>query len=153
MNDPSVYDYLAKQNLSDLTVENLHKMAKVSAIDPSNIEFWSGIITVARAIEESRCYANGLPIPETGTVLITSIADGATATITPPLTEIWLIQRIDLDSCSVGLKDADGNLCPVDLTVPYPSGPLYLTNTMSLIFSNASGGAQTPAISYFKVGL
>lgn len=152
-NDPSVYDYLAKQNISELTVENLNEMTKVSAIDPSNIEFWSGVITVSRAMEHSRTFGYGLPIPEMGVVQVETIADGSNATITPPGSELWLILNIDVDSCSFALKDADGNINPLDFTQIRPPTPLYLSSTMSLFILNASGSSQTPSIAYFKVAL
>lgn len=151
--DPSIYDLLAKQNISDLTVENLDKATKNSAIDPSNVEFWSGVITIARAMEESRTFSHGLPIPEMGVVQVETIADGANTTITPTGSEVWLILNVDVDSCSFALKDADGNINPLDFTQIRPQTPLYLSSTMSLYILNASGSGQTPSIAYFKVAL
>ena len=154
-NDPSVYDYLAKQNISELTVENLNEMTKVSAIDPNNIEFWSGVITVSRAMEHSRTFGYGLPIPESGDVLVESIADSASATVGPDIkTEIWQVERIDRDGCSVALIDSDGHLCPLLGSAEEPlTFPLYLTTTLKLAFSNSTGSTQTPAIAYLKVAL
>jgi len=153
MADPSIYDLLAKQSISDLTVANLNSATKHSAIDPVNIEFWSGVITVARAMEESRTMAHGLPIPESGTVHIETIADSAAATIAPEGTEGWQVLHIHLSGCSAGLVDGSGNVSPYDASLQRPCGSLFLSRHMSLAFSNASGSTQTPSIAYFKVAL
>jgi hypothetical protein len=151
--EPSIYDYLSKQTVAELTIANLNSATKLTNLDPVNIEFWQGVITLNRVLQDSRTFPHGLPIPETGTVHIETIADGANVAITPTGTEVWLILNVDLDSCSVGLKDADGNLNPLDLTLARPGTPLYLSSSMSLLFANGSGSQQTPSIAYFKVAL
>lgn len=151
--DPSIYDYLAKQNISELTVENLNEMTKVSAIDPSNIEFWSGVITVARAMNESRTFPHGLPIPETMALEVLTIADSSTAPLKPSGdTEIWRIENIDLDNCVGGFYDGV-NFSPFPTAAPFNSPPFYITAQVYLMFNNGSGGEQTPSVVYSKVAL
>jgi hypothetical protein len=153
-NDPSVYDYLAKQNISELTVENLNTMTSVSSIDKNNLEFWAGVITVSRAMEHSRTFPHGLPIPLQSDVVVTTISDGSSATVGPTGNEVWLVNGIDVDNCLVAFV-GDGGVGPIDgsnlaaLTI----GPIYLTRTLKLTFNNASGSTQTPAVSYHKVAL
>lgn len=156
MSGPSIYDLLAQQDVSDLTVANLNKAAENTAIASRNVEFWSGIITVARALQESRTYAHGLPIPELGAVLGNELADGANETFTPTGTEIWRVQAIDLNGCSGALKDSDGNMCLLtgpSVENPKNSFPIYLSASLSLFFLNSTGSPATPKFAYHKVSL
>ncbi len=151
---PSIYDLLAQQEISELTVENLNKATQSTAIASKNIDFWSGIITVARALEESRTYAHGLPIPESSTLVTATVGDGASGTLKPTGTEVWQVQTVSLDNCIAFLTDGSG-MMPLLLggdnaTI---SGPLYLTNKVYIGFQNASGSEQTPGIAYHKVSL
>lgn len=155
--DPKIYDLIASQAMSDTTITQLNNATKNTFIEERNVEFWSGVITVARALEESRTFAQGsLPIPETGIVVTTTIANGENASVMPTGTEIWQIMGIEIDNCSFTLVDADGNTC--DIT-PQSSnrleglGPLYLSATMGFKIFNGSGSEQTPKIAYFKVSL
>ncbi len=154
MGGPSIYDLLAQQEISELTVENLNKATQSTAIASKNIDFWSGIITVARALEESRTYAHGLPIPESSTIETATIGDGASGTIKPTGTEVWQVQTVSLDNCIAFLTDGSGMMTLVlggdNATI---SGPLYLTNKVYIGFQNASGSEQTPGIAYHKVSL
>jgi hypothetical protein len=43
--EPSIYDYLAKKNVAELTVEQLNLATKSTNLDPVNIEFWQGSIS------------------------------------------------------------------------------------------------------------
>ena len=153
--DPSVYDYLAKQNISELTVENLNTMVKVSSIDPSNLEFWSGVITVSRAMEHSRTFSHGLPIPGTGSTATVTIADGANAPIKPSGTEIYRLINVDFDSCTAALTDGDGNYSIIDTATDgwFNMSPIYLSANLFLTFFNGTGSEQTPTIAFFKVAL
>ena len=163
MPEPSIYDYLSKYSLSEVTTALLNDSAKSTNIDPVNVKFWQGVITVERILSDSRTYPHGLPIPETGAVHIETIADAANATITPSGTEIWLVQNLNLDGCTASFKDSDGNLstilsappagAPTPEFAPLLSKPFYLSATMSLFLANASGQEQTPSIAYLKVSL
>ena len=159
MPESSIFDYLSKFTLADVTTELLDSASKVTNIDQSNLEFWQGVITVRRILEDSRTYPHGLPIPESGVVHIETIANGADATLKPPGTEIWRVQNIDLDNCSIAFEDSDGNESTITTVFggqyqgPTFSVPLYLSASMGLKFYNASGGEQTPSIAYHKVSL
>jgi hypothetical protein len=153
MAGPSIYDMLAQQEIEALTVSNLNKAAKNTAIASRNIDFWSGIITVARAVEESRTYAHGLVIPELGAVLGNEIADGGDETFIPTGTEIWAIQNIDLQGCTAALREVSGGKMSQLTSSTFQSGTIYLTASMGLYFNNASGSPKTPTFAYYKVGL
>lgn len=152
--DPSIYDKLATQLVSDTTLENFNTITKDTFIDKNNIDFWSGVITVARVLQESRTYAHGLPIPEASAMQTATIGDGASGTIKPTGTEVWEVMTVSLDNCIAFLTDGSGIMTLVlggDNATH--SGPLYLTNKLYIGFQNASGSEQTPGISYHKVGL
>ena len=74
--------------MSAVTQSQLNEMTSRVAVDKDAVEFWSGMITVARAIGESRTFAHGLPIYDTGEVVANEIGDGATAL---PIKPIMLI--------------------------------------------------------------
>ena len=151
--DPSIYDLLAKQNISELTVENLDKAPKYSSIDPTNLEFWSGVITVSRAMEHSRTFPHGLPIPDSQAIEVLTVADGATGPIKPTGdNEIWRVENIDLDNCVCGFFDGT-SFSALPVSAPYNSPPFYITASVYLAFNNGSGSEQTPSIVYSKVAL
>ena len=153
MPEPSIYDYLAKKNVAELTVEQLNLATKSTNLDPVNIEFWQGIITLHRVLNDSRTFGAGLPIPETGSTATVTIADGANAPIKPAGTEVWLVQGINFDNCTAAFTDGDGNFSIID-TADAPSRPAYyLSANLFLTFFNGSGSEQTPTIAYFKVAL
>lgn len=156
MPEPSIYDYLAKLDVAELTIEQLNSATKLTNLDPVNIEFWQGVITLNRVLQDSRTFPHGLPIPETQAIEVLTIADSATGSIKPQGdTEIWRVENIDLDGCVVGFFDgANFSAIPVDgsgLMVNYP--PFYITAQVYLAFNNGSGSEQTPSIVYSKVAL
>ena len=150
---PDIYELLAAQQAEDTTTPQLNTALKSTYIDKSNVDFWSGVITVSRALQESRTYAGGsLPIPETGAVKAVSVADSATGVIQPSSsTEVWLVNGIDLDSCTAALYDGT-TACPL-ANVADIRTPLYITNKLYIAFNNGSGSSQTPSIAYHKVSL
>jgi hypothetical protein len=149
-----IYNLLTGVRLEDTRITQLDTAAGRTFVDIDNVPFWTKIITVARAIKESRTYSAGLPIPETGSMQSVTVADGASGTIQPTGTEIWLLQGWNLDNCAAFLTDGSGFITPVlggdNANV---GGPLYLTSTLYLGFSNGSGSEQTPSIAYHKVSL
>ena len=149
-----IYNLLNKVKIDDATITQLNTMTGRTAIDKQTIEFWSGVITVARAMKESRTYTGGLPIPEAGEIKSITVGDSASGTIQPSGTEVWLLQGLNLDNCIAFLTDGSAimtfQLGGDNATV---SGPLYLTNEVYIGFQNASGSEQTPAIAYQKVSL
>lgn len=151
MSDPTIYELLAAQQASSTTVDQLHRATKDTFIDAENIEFWSGMITVARMLQESRTYSHGLSIPEQGYVWKEAVADSASVMMQPTnATEIWRVEGIDLDSCTVAFTDGNEfvTLDP-DKNIP----PYLMTKTLYLAFSNASGSEKNPKVAYSKVSL
>ena len=150
-----IWNLLNKVKVSSVTQAQLNEMTSRVAVDKDAVEFWSGMITVARAIGESRTFAHGLPIYDTGAVLGNELADGANETFTPTGTEIWRVQAIDVNGCSAALRDSNGNMCLIqDTSLPNKNGfPLYLSSSMSLFFLNGSGSPATPKFAYHKVSL
>ena len=153
MAGPSIYDLLAQQDISELTQAQLNQATKSTAITDKNIEFWSGIITVARALAESRTYAHGLVIPESGAVLGNEIADSASEAFVPTGTEIWAIQNIDLQGCAGSLIMTDGGKATQLTSSSFQAGTIYLSSALGLLFVNSSGSPKTPTFAYYKVSL
>ena len=171
MADPSIYDQLAKESLSDLTVTQLDAGSSVTAIDQATVNYWKGPITLARILESSRTYAGGtLPIPETGAILSTPVNAGDSVIIQPPGTEIWSIKGAW--AISTG-GDADMLLGLTDgsMTIPIDTDTITITGTQlywpttpgspplisnSLYLSLTETGSLNPftlSIAYFKVSL
>ena len=153
MPEPSIYDYLAKKSVAELTIEELNSATKLTNLDPVNIEFWQGVITLNRVLQDSRTFPHGLPIPGTGDVHILTIADGSSSTLAPTGTEIWRVVNLDVDNCSVAFIDGSGNLSPITAGGDTKWVPLEISADLYLAFSNASGSEQKPSIAYFKVAL
>lgn len=150
--DPTIYDLIASQQMSETSITQLNNATKNTFIENKNIEFWSGVITVARALEESRTYAHGLPIPEASACETVTVADTAAGSIKPTGTEIWQVVAIDTDNCSAFLYDGTTVIALGSERQKNPA-PFYITSTCYLLFNNASGGEQTPGIAYHKVSL
>ena len=148
-----IWNLLNKVKLSAVTQSQLNEMTSRVAVDPDAIEFWSGMITVARAIGESRTFAHGLPIYDTGNVLGNEIDDGANETFLPTGTEVWAIQNIDLQGCTAALREVSGGKMSQLTDTTFQSGTIYLSASVALFFSNASGSPKTPTFAYYKVSL
>ena len=150
-----IWNLLNKVKLSAVTQSQLNEMTSRVAVDPDAIEFWSGMITVARAIGESRTFAHGWPIYNTGAVGGVEIQAGADQTYTPTGTEVWRVQAFDLQGCVGALIDGDGNGCLLvgADTADKWHGPIYLSSSMSISFNNTTGAPATPKFSYHKVSL
>jgi hypothetical protein len=149
-----IYDLLTGVKIEDTTITELDTATGRTFVDVDNVPFWSKIITVARALKESRTYSGGLPIPETGGMQSVTVADGASETIKPTGSEIWVLQGWNLDNCQAFLTDGSGFITPVlggdNANI---GGALYLTSKLYLGFQNGSGSEQTPSIAYHKVSL
>ena len=167
----TIYDLLTKSKVSETTIAQLNSATKHTAITPDNVDFWSGIITVSRAIEESRTYGDALPIPELSSVgLGESIAAGNEGELRPTGTEIYQIQAISAQAngsstdVEVYLTDGAKNVLinsgvvgtavtPLTSESNY-GGPIYLTNSLYLLVKNTHGSnLLIPSVAYHKVGL
>ena len=149
---PDIYELLAAQQASDTTTTQLNSALKSTYIYKSNIEFWAGVITGARALEESRTNSHGLPIPEAGDVMSLTIANGQTASVKPTVSsEVWLVQGIHTADCAVALYDGS-EATQIDIT-KFIGTPLYVTESLYLSFSNGTGDTALPTVAYNKVSL
>jgi hypothetical protein len=173
MASPDIYDQLAKEPLSDLTITQLNAGSSVTSIDSATIDYWRGPITLARILESSRTYAGGtLPIPETGAVAVVPVGAAADADVQPTGSEIWVIKAIHATAaggsatCTLSLTDGitavpfkgtfsvatgAGTIIDVNDAV---DGPLFLSNALYLNI-NESGGANPAqfSLAYYKMGL
>jgi len=151
MTEIDIYNLLNKVEISAVKTTQLNDMTSRVAVDKDAVSFWSSMITVARAIGESRTFAHGLPIYETGTVIATELADGASALYTPSGSEVWQVMNIDLQDCSAMLSD--GSNASQLTASTFKAGTLFLSSTMSIGFTNSSGSPKTPTVAYLKVSL
>ena len=151
MTEIDIYNLLNQVQISAVKTTQLNDMTSRVAVDKEAVSFWSSMITVARAIGESRTFAHGLPIYETGTVIATELADGASALYTPTGSEVWQVMNIDLQDCSAMLSD--GSNASQLTASTFKAGTLFLSSTMSIGFTNSSGSAKTPTVAYLKVSL
>lgn len=149
----TIYDLLTGLKIEDLKVTSLDEATGRTYVDTQSVEFWQGVMTISHVLKGARTYPHGLPLPETGDVHVETVANGQSATISPTGTEVWLVQNIDLDNCSVAFIDGDGHLSPITQANTDSLMPFYLTSTMMLAINNASGSEQTPSIAYLKVSL
>jgi hypothetical protein len=154
MATPSIYDQLAKEPLSDLTVTQLNSGSSVTAIDQATIDYWRGPITLARIVQSSRTYAHGLPIPNESAITTLVLADGATGFFQPPGNQLWLVQALKSDeTVSVSLTDGATFVITNTGTAISPDHPTYLTNSLYYAVANGSGSEATIHLAYHKVGL
>lgn len=150
---PDIYELLAAQQQSVTSITQLNDATKSTYIDRSNVEFWQGVITVARAMKESRLYGDGIPIPEASDVETQAVADGAQHTIKPTSPEVWQLVSVSGGATIVTLTDGSNySPLPVDSNGNLYS-PVVLTPTLYLHFQNASGGSVTVNAAYHKLGL
>lgn len=153
MSKPTIYDLLAKKSISEITQTQLNTATKVTDVDRKTVDFWSGPITLQRAME-IRTYPHALPIPELSTISSNTIANGATAQLKPTGTEIWQIQSIiSTADISVSLFDGTTNATIHSGTNPQVYSNLYIDPTLYIVMANGSGDEATCNISYHKVGL
>ena len=148
-----IYNLLNKVKIDDATISQLNTMTGRTAIDKETIEFWSGVITVARAMKESRTYTGGLPIPESSAVQTYALGDGETINLQPTGSQVWLLQNVAADSCNFFLTDGTTE---AELTFSATGGiltPIYLTGSCYLTIKNGSGGGKNPRWAYHMVSL
>lgn len=150
MPDNTLYDLLTGVKIDDVTIAQLDGSTGRTYVDPATQEFWNPVILLFHVLKASRTYPHGLPIPESGAVWTEEIANGASMAVQPTNKEIWRVECIDVDGCTVGFYDGT-TVCGLDTAENTP--PYYITNTNYLIFNNASGSAKNPDVAYSKVGL
>ena len=148
-----IYNLLTGVKIEDTTGTQLDTAASRTFVDIDNVSFWAKIITISRAMKESRQYGGGLPIPESSAVQTYALGDGETINMQPTGSEVWLLQNVAADSCNFFLTDGTTES---EMTFSATGGiltPIYLTNTCYLTIKNGSGGAKNPRWAYHKVSL
>ena len=157
-NQASIYDLLAKNTLTNIKTTDIHSAQSRTYADVASFDFWQGVMMLSKAVEVSRTFSSGnLPIYNTGKCVSAALADGANITHTPTGTEIWKIQAIDADSCTVAVKDAAGVMVMLNFdasaAITVPPSDIYITSSQSLFISNGTGSSKTPSFAYIKVSL
>jgi hypothetical protein len=152
----SIYDMLADKQLEDVTLAQLNTPTKRIYTHPDAIPFIRDVLMMQKALEASRTYCHGIVIPEQGDVTTTTVANGATANFQPSGSEVWVLQAVDGNG-SVSYMLSDG-ASPVPISGatadPFiPSCPIYLTNSLYLVVSNASGDAVEVSLAYQKLSM
>jgi len=166
--EPSIYDQLAKESFSDLTITQLNAGTSVTAVDQATINYWKGPLTLSRVLEASRTYAGGtLPIPETGEITTEALGAGSSISFQPSGTEIWQVLGIQItaDAGTPTIKvflDSGSATCIMhsgsSSTSPgsfFPfEAPFTISNTLYLTVFNLDGANGAIAtLAYSKVGL
>jgi len=167
MPEPSIYDYLAKKDVSELTISQLNSATKLTNLDPVNIEFWQGVITLNRVLSDSRTYGNGLPIPEASEIAVQPCPPSESVTFQPSGSEVWAIQGIQIVAAS-GTPVMEIQLYNGSELVIMHSGTsstsaasffptnfnLSITNSVYLAVRNTDGSnAVNVSVAYNKVSL
>lgn len=167
--EPDIYDYLAKFDMSNLTITQLHNATKSTAIDKFNLEFWRGVITLAKIAEASRTYGHGLPVPEASAIVSQVVPTNDSVYWQPTGTEIWALQGLQITAaggtpvCTVELFDGSDTVIlhrgtmsttPGSLFPAIPGAPLLIDNQVYIQVSNTdSTNAVNAALAYNKVSL
>ena len=150
-----LFDLLTGKTLDNITQTEFNSALDATYADRDAVQFWQSALMISKAIETSRTAAHGLPIPETGAVATTSIANGATGTIQPTsANEVWLVQALGVPGA------LDWYLNDGTSTVPIPLNdqgallsPFYITKSLYLTAANGPGGTVVAAVGYVKVAL
>jgi len=159
MTNKTIYDQLSGTLLSSATTANLNTGSNLTYVDKKSIQYWRDVLTVSKAIEASRTYASGnVPIPEVSNVEVVTVADGASGTLTPGATEVYLIQNISTTQDVVlSFLDDDGhqsNIGTITSSAPYkPTSPIMITKSMKFGFTNGSGSSANISVAYHKLSL
>ena len=172
MSEPSIYNQLAKESLSELTVTQLNSGSSVTAVDRATINYWKGPITLSRIVQSSRTYPWGLPIPEAGAVLVTDPCQPSESlTIQPSGTELWQIAGISGVAAAapavldISWYDGSNNVLMVSQQTIQTtetmidinekvSAPFVLSNSLYLnVEETAGNSACLLKVAYHKVSL
>ena len=172
MVEPSIYDQLAKESFSDLTITQLNSGTSVTAVDKATVNYWAGPLTLSRVLQASRTYAGGtLPIPETGAIETVAIPGGGDNGIRPTGTELWNIKAIYAvasgGAATVMISYTDGvNTVPIKVGASVATSgtafdlneltsvPFTLSNALYLQITETGGANDVQFfVAYYKMGL
>ena len=167
MPEPSIYDYLAKKNVSELTISELNSATKLTNLDPLNAAFWQGVITLNRVLSDSRTMPHGLPIPELSLIEGQACPPSEAVQFQPTGTELWEIIGIQIIGAggtpivSAELFNGSESVIMAKGTFGTSAGSLFpfessfiIDNAMYLQITNEDGSnAINASIAYHKVAL
>jgi len=158
---PDVYDRLKSTQIEGLSITQLNAATKDSFIEQDNVQFWGQAITLDRALESSRTYAHGLPIPEGSAVVSQAIDAGNYYDLQPDGTQEFQILALSVtasggtDVGQVYLTDGStnvlmhsGSTSTAESSFMSLESPFIITNTLYLRLLNTSGSNTMT----FKVG-
>jgi len=166
----TVYDLLAKENISEVTIEQLDAATSSTSVDRATVGFWKGPLTIHRVLE-MRTYPWGLPIPEVGAVGNVAVDAAGFNTIQPSGSELWQITGMMgtglLGSAVINLAwfDGSGQVIMVSQQTLTTGGtmidinekvsaPFILSNSLYLIiFETGASNACRIDYAYHKVSL
>ena len=159
---PDVYDRLKSTQIEGLSITQLNAATKDSFIEQNNVQFWGQAITLDRALESSRTYSHGLPIPEASSVASEAVDPSNTTTLQPQGTQEFQIVALSVTAAG-GTDTAEVYLTDGSTTVlmhrgatsttessffPFES-PFTITPSLYLQFVNTSASnAMTFKIAY-----
>jgi len=150
-----IYDLLTGIKLEDSSYAQLEQATERTYVDKASLEFWKGIFQVSKAQEISKTAPHGMPLPSHSGIKAASVGDGETGEVRPTGTEVWIVNAIHLDSCTMVLTDGTTSI-PYSDSIDYISrtrNPIYLTNSLWIGLSNSTGSGKTPAVAYHKLSL
>jgi len=154
---PDIYNLLTGFKIDDATITQLDSATKESFVNEDNADFWRGPIFISKVLEAGRTYPHGLPIPDLSAVNSQVVANGASGTLQPTGTEVWLIESISNTGGTILMQLADGSAVSTIKSLAagadyQPSAPLYITNSLYLALT-ASSDDCTVTVAYHKVSL
>jgi hypothetical protein len=150
-----VYDLLTGVKLQDTTYAQIEEMTERTYVDRQSLEFWKGVFQVSKALEVAKTAPHGLPLPSHSSVQVATINDGESGQLKPSGTEVWLVQAINLDNCTMVITDGTNSIAYASDSeyISRTRNPLILTGTLFAGFNNASGSTQTPSLAVHKLSL
>lgn len=95
----TVYDLLAKKDISEVTIEQLDAATSNTRVDKETIEFWKGPLTIHRVLE-MRTYPHGLPIPEESVIASNAVGAGESVVLQPSGTQIFHVTGIEVTAAA-----------------------------------------------------
>ena len=165
--ESDIYHMLQGQDIDALTVGNLDSATGRTFINPSNNDFWKGIMHLSHVLKAARCYPYGLPVPEASAISVKACPPSETVTFQPEGTELWKVIGAQITGAAgtpiVSIELYDGaesvimhkgtfSTSPASL-FPFESG-FIIDNAMYLQFTNTDGSnAVNVSLAYHKVGL
>ena len=165
----TVYDLLAKKDISEVTVEQLDAATSSTRVDRKTVDFWKGPLTIHRVLE-MRTYPWGLPIPEAGDIGSVDVDAAGTGIIQPPGSELWQITGMEgtgqVGSAVVDLMWFNGSAfvlmvsaktlttggTMIDINEKV-SAPFILSNSLYLAVTATAANNCTIKYAYHKVSL